>query len=118
LVQGSVLAGGRSGHSIDKLALAAQLRDGIDRGELVVHYQPKLPLNGETTDISRPIPAEECSRLLAEIERQWRPARSDQDPKRVQGPRRPIVHLDEFRQAVRAGRRNPDPATARTDNLL
>ena len=33
------------GHSIDRLALAAQLRRGIDLGELVVHYQPKVPLN-------------------------------------------------------------------------
>ena len=32
-------------HSIDRLALAAQLRRGIDRGELIVHYQPKVPLN-------------------------------------------------------------------------
>ena len=32
-------------HSIDRLALAAQLGHGIDRGELVVHYQPKVPLN-------------------------------------------------------------------------
>jgi diguanylate cyclase (GGDEF)-like protein len=31
-------------HSIDRLALAAQLRRGIERGELVVHYQPKVPL--------------------------------------------------------------------------
>ena len=34
-------------HSIDRLALAAQLRRGIERGELVVHYQPKLPLQGQ-----------------------------------------------------------------------
>ena len=34
-------------HSIDQLALAAQLRRGIERGELVVHYQPKLPLQGQ-----------------------------------------------------------------------
>ncbi len=33
-------------HSIDRLALAAQLRRGIERGELVVHYQPKVPLHG------------------------------------------------------------------------
>ena len=33
-------------YSIDRLALAAQLRRGIDRGELVVHYQPKVPLRG------------------------------------------------------------------------
>jgi diguanylate cyclase (GGDEF)-like protein len=32
-------------YSIDRLALAAQLRRGIERGELEVHYQPKLPLN-------------------------------------------------------------------------
>jgi diguanylate cyclase (GGDEF)-like protein len=32
-------------HSIDRLALAAQLGRGIDHGELVVHYQPKIPLN-------------------------------------------------------------------------
>ena len=32
-------------HSIDRLALAAQLRRGIDQGELIVHYQPKVPLN-------------------------------------------------------------------------
>jgi diguanylate cyclase (GGDEF)-like protein len=31
-------------HSIDRLALAAQLRRGIDRGELIVEYQPKMPL--------------------------------------------------------------------------
>jgi len=30
--------------SIDRLALAAELRDGINRDQLVVHYQPKLPL--------------------------------------------------------------------------
>ncbi len=32
-------------YSVDRLALAGQLRRGIDRGELVVHYQPKVPLN-------------------------------------------------------------------------
>ncbi|HEX2085448.1 MAG TPA: EAL domain-containing protein, partial [Solirubrobacteraceae bacterium] len=31
-------------HSLDRLALAGQLRRGIERGELVVHYQPKLAL--------------------------------------------------------------------------
>jgi diguanylate cyclase (GGDEF)-like protein len=36
-------------YSIDRLALAAQLRRGIDRGELVVHYQPKVPLHGDAT---------------------------------------------------------------------
>jgi diguanylate cyclase (GGDEF)-like protein len=33
-------------YSIDRLALAVQLRRGIERGELVVHYQPKVPLHG------------------------------------------------------------------------
>jgi diguanylate cyclase (GGDEF)-like protein len=36
-------------YSIDRLALAAQLRRGIERGELVVHYQPKAPLHGGAT---------------------------------------------------------------------
>ncbi len=36
-------------YSLDRLALAGQLRRGIDRGELVVHYQPKVPLNGTRT---------------------------------------------------------------------
>jgi diguanylate cyclase (GGDEF)-like protein len=36
-------------YSIDRLALAANLRRGIERGELIVFYQPKVPLNGEPT---------------------------------------------------------------------
>jgi diguanylate cyclase (GGDEF)-like protein len=36
-------------YSIDRLALAAQLRRGIERGELDVHYQPKAPLQGGAT---------------------------------------------------------------------
>jgi diguanylate cyclase (GGDEF)-like protein len=36
-------------YSIDRLALAAQLRRGIARDELVVHYQPKAPLGGGPT---------------------------------------------------------------------
>jgi diguanylate cyclase (GGDEF)-like protein len=36
-------------YSIDRLALAAQLRRGIARDELVVHYQPKAPLCGGPT---------------------------------------------------------------------
>jgi len=36
-------------YSIDRLALAVQLRRGIERGELVVHYQPKVPLKGGAT---------------------------------------------------------------------
>ena len=31
-------------HTPDRLALASQLRQGIERGELVVHYQPKFSL--------------------------------------------------------------------------
>ena len=37
-------------YSVDRLALAAQLRRGIERGELVVHYQPKAPLQGGPTE--------------------------------------------------------------------
>jgi diguanylate cyclase (GGDEF)-like protein len=33
-------------YSIDRLALAAQLRRGIERGELIVHFQPKVALRG------------------------------------------------------------------------
>jgi diguanylate cyclase (GGDEF)-like protein len=33
-------------HSIDRLALAAQLRRGLQRGELIVHFQAKLALGG------------------------------------------------------------------------
>ena len=34
-------------HSLDRLALAGQLRRGIERGELVLHYQPKLALRAD-----------------------------------------------------------------------
>jgi diguanylate cyclase (GGDEF)-like protein len=36
-------------HSVGRLVLAAQLRHGIDLGELVVHYQPMVPLNDSGT---------------------------------------------------------------------
>jgi diguanylate cyclase (GGDEF)-like protein len=36
-------------YSLDRLALAGQLRRGIERGELVIHYQPKVPLAGGRT---------------------------------------------------------------------
>jgi diguanylate cyclase (GGDEF)-like protein len=34
----------RDEYSIDRRALAIQLRRGMERGELLVHYQPKIPL--------------------------------------------------------------------------
>jgi diguanylate cyclase (GGDEF)-like protein len=36
-------------YTIDRLALAAQLRRGIERGELVVDYQPKVALHAAST---------------------------------------------------------------------
>ena len=36
-------------HSVDRLEFAAQLRGGIDRDELIVHYQPKVSLNPSGT---------------------------------------------------------------------
>ena len=35
---------GEDTHTVDRLALAAQLRNGIERDELVLHYQPKFTL--------------------------------------------------------------------------
>src|SRR5207237_1523821 len=34
-------------YSIDRLVLAGQLRNGINNGELVLYYQPKLALQGD-----------------------------------------------------------------------
>jgi predicted signal transduction protein with EAL and GGDEF domain len=34
-------------YSLDRLALAAQLRRGLELGELVVHYQLKRPVRGD-----------------------------------------------------------------------
>jgi diguanylate cyclase (GGDEF)-like protein len=39
-----------AGADLDRLALAAELREGIDRGELVLHYQPKLALTAGRPD--------------------------------------------------------------------
>jgi diguanylate cyclase (GGDEF)-like protein len=33
-------------YTVDRLVLAAQLRRGIERGEIVLEYQPKFPLDG------------------------------------------------------------------------
>jgi diguanylate cyclase (GGDEF)-like protein len=41
-----VYADAQDEYSLDRLALTAQLRRGIDRGELMVHYQPKVALQG------------------------------------------------------------------------
>jgi diguanylate cyclase (GGDEF)-like protein len=43
----AVYADEQDEYSLDRLALASQLRRGIDRGELIVHYQLKAPLNGD-----------------------------------------------------------------------
>ena len=39
-----IYAADEDNHTIDRLALATQLRNGIERGELVLHYQPKFSL--------------------------------------------------------------------------
>jgi diguanylate cyclase (GGDEF)-like protein len=36
----------RDHHSVDRLMLAGQLRRGLGRGEIVLEYQPKFPLDG------------------------------------------------------------------------
>jgi diguanylate cyclase (GGDEF)-like protein len=47
-----VYADARDDYSLDRLALTAQLRHGIERGELVVHYQPKVALTpGRTSAV-------------------------------------------------------------------
>jgi diguanylate cyclase (GGDEF)-like protein len=43
-------AGQDQAPEFDRLALAAELRRGIERGELVLHYQPKLALDGDRPD--------------------------------------------------------------------
>jgi predicted signal transduction protein with EAL and GGDEF domain len=42
-----VYADAQDEYSLDRLALTAQLRRGIDRGELIVHYQPKVALQAD-----------------------------------------------------------------------
>jgi diguanylate cyclase (GGDEF)-like protein len=41
-----VYSAGKDHYTVDRLMLAAQLRRGIELGELVLEYQPKFPLRG------------------------------------------------------------------------
>jgi diguanylate cyclase (GGDEF)-like protein len=41
-----VYSAGKDHYTVDRLMLAAQLRRGIESGELVLEYQPKFPLRG------------------------------------------------------------------------
>jgi predicted signal transduction protein with EAL and GGDEF domain len=41
-----VYSAGKDHYTVDRLMLAAQLRRGIETGELVLEYQPKFPLRG------------------------------------------------------------------------
>jgi len=41
-----VYSAGQDHYTVDRLMLAAQLRRGIETGELVLEYQPKFPLRG------------------------------------------------------------------------
>jgi diguanylate cyclase (GGDEF)-like protein len=41
-----VYSAGKDHYTVDRLMLAAQLRRGIETGELVLEYQPKFPLSG------------------------------------------------------------------------
>ncbi|HEY2161364.1 MAG TPA: EAL domain-containing protein, partial [Solirubrobacteraceae bacterium] len=45
--QVAIYADEQDEYSLDRLALAAQLRRGLERGEVIVHYQLKAPLNGD-----------------------------------------------------------------------
>ena len=68
--------------SFDRLALAAELRRGIERGELVLHYQPKLPLGAAAGRRrgARPLAA---SAPRPDLARRLHPARRAEQPDRA-----------------------------------
>ena len=88
----SVYVPEEDGHSLEKLALLGELRDGVDRDELVVHYQPLCDATTGALLVGRGAGALAAPDAGPDLPRPVHLHRREHRADRAPDPRRPAPH--------------------------